>query len=88
MAAPINGVDDKGAALLEQAMNESFKTHGANTTITHIAKYLGNLDDLQAKDLCQKRSIPIRNRGLMGNISTDEPTSIWTILWSSLNWKS
>jgi hypothetical protein len=53
MAAPINGVDDKGAALLEQAMNESFKKYKTKTTITHIANYLRNLDDPQAKDLGQ-----------------------------------
>lgn len=51
MAAPIKGVDDKGAALLEQAMNESFKEHGSETTITHIAKFLKEREDLQAKDL-------------------------------------
>jgi conjugal transfer ATP-binding protein TraC len=45
MAAPIKGVDDKGAALLEQAMNESFKEHGSETTITDIAYYLKNLKD-------------------------------------------
>ncbi len=53
MAAPINGVNDKGAALLEQATNESFKQRGKETTITDIASYLLNLDDEQAKDLGQ-----------------------------------
>lgn len=53
MAAPINGVDDKGAALLEQAMNESFKKYKTETTVTRIANYLKNLDDIQAKDLGQ-----------------------------------
>ena len=51
MAAPIKGVDDKGASLLEQAMNESFNMYGSETTITHIADYLKQKDDLQAKDL-------------------------------------
>ena len=51
MAAPIKGVDDKGAALLEQAMNESFKRYGSETTMTDIANYLKAKDDEQAKDL-------------------------------------
>lgn len=51
MAAPIKGVEDKGAALLEQAMNESFKEHGSETTITHIAKFLKGREDREAKDL-------------------------------------
>ena len=53
MAAPINGVNDKGAALLEQATTESFKRNGHNTTITDIANYLLNQDDDQANDLGQ-----------------------------------
>ncbi|MDR3155769.1 MAG: type IV secretion system protein TraC [Holosporaceae bacterium] len=53
MAAPINGVDDKGAALLEQATSESFKKYGTTTTITHIAEFLLALDDVQARDLGQ-----------------------------------
>jgi conjugal transfer ATP-binding protein TraC len=53
MAAPINGVDDKGAALLEQAMNESFKKYGTDTTIGSMAQYLRNLEDLAAHDLGQ-----------------------------------
>ena len=51
MAAPIKGVDDKGASLLEQAMNESFNMYGSETTITHIADYLKQKNDLQANDL-------------------------------------
>jgi conjugal transfer ATP-binding protein TraC len=53
MAAPTNGVDDKEAALLEQAMNESFRKHGQNTTISHIAQRLKSIDDQQAQDLGQ-----------------------------------
>ncbi|MBR1733912.1 MAG: type IV secretion system protein TraC [Alphaproteobacteria bacterium] len=53
MAAPINGVDDKGAALLEQATNEAFKCNGNKTTITNIAGYLLDQDDSQANDLGQ-----------------------------------
>ena len=51
MAAPIKGVDDKGASLLEQAMNESFNMYGSETTITHIADYLKQKNDLRANDL-------------------------------------
>jgi conjugal transfer ATP-binding protein TraC len=53
MAAPINGVDDKEAALLEQAMNESFKKYGTDTTISSMAQYLENIDDPVAHDLGQ-----------------------------------
>ena len=51
MAAPMRGVDDKGAALLEEATNEAFKKSGTNTTITDIANYLLNQNDIQANDL-------------------------------------
>jgi conjugal transfer ATP-binding protein TraC len=53
MAAPINGVDDKGAALLEQATNEAFKKNKNKTTITDIADFLLSLNDDQARDLGQ-----------------------------------
>jgi conjugal transfer ATP-binding protein TraC len=53
MAAPINGVNDKGAALLEQATNEAFRKNGNKTTITDIANYLLSLKDQQANDLGQ-----------------------------------
>jgi conjugal transfer ATP-binding protein TraC len=53
MAAPINGVDDKEAALLEQAMNESFKKYGTDTTIGSIARYLESIADPVARDLGQ-----------------------------------
>jgi conjugal transfer ATP-binding protein TraC len=53
MAAPINGVDDKGAALLEQATNESFKKYGKDTTITSIVEFLFSAVDEQARDLGQ-----------------------------------
>lgn len=51
MAAPMRGVDDKGAALLEEATNEEFKKNGTNTTISDIANYLLNQKDIQANDL-------------------------------------
>ena len=79
MAAPINGVDDKGAALLEQAMNESFKTRGSETTITNIADYLRGLNDQQAQDLGQML-YPFTRSGAYGkyfegkaNINLDNP---------------
>ena len=53
MAAPMKGVDDKGAALLEQATNEAFKKNKNKTTITDIADFLLSLDDDQARDLGQ-----------------------------------
>ena len=43
MAAPIKGVDDKGASLLEQAMNESFNMYGSETLARRLRKYRGSL---------------------------------------------
>lgn len=53
MAAPSHGVDDKGAALLEQAMLETWQVYKNETTITRIAEYLLNNDDPKANDLGQ-----------------------------------
>lgn len=65
MAAPINGVNDKGAALLEQATNEAFKQYGNETTITDIANYLLSLNDIQAQDL-GKMLYPYTKSGVYG----------------------
>ncbi len=65
MSAPINGVDDKGAALLEQATNEAFKKHLNKTTITDIAEYLLALDDTLANDLGQML-YPYTSNGVYG----------------------
>jgi conjugal transfer ATP-binding protein TraC len=51
MAAPINGVGDKGAALLEQATGEAFGANGNATTVTDIAERLLAMDDILANDL-------------------------------------
>lgn len=65
MAAPINGVSDKGAALLEQATNEAFKKYKNETTITDIANYLLSLEDEQAQDL-GKMLYPYTEAGVYG----------------------
>lgn len=65
MAAPINGVSDKGAALLEQATNEAFKKYKNETTITDIADYLLSLEDDQAQDL-GKMLYPYTEAGVYG----------------------
>lgn len=65
MAAPINGVNDKGAALLERATNEAFKQYRNETTITDIANYLLSLDDEQAQDL-GKMLYPYTQAGVYG----------------------
>ena len=65
MSAPINGVNDKGAALLEQATNEAFKKHLNKTTITDIAEYLLALDDTLANDLGQML-YPYTSNGVYG----------------------
>ncbi len=51
MAAPTRGVDDMEAALLEQAMLETWKNHKNNSTISDIAKFLLNHEDKKAQDL-------------------------------------
>ncbi len=71
MAAPINGVDDKGAALLEQATNESFKRHQNKTTITDIADYLLSLEDDLANDL-GKMLYPYTTNGVHGKYFNGE----------------
>lgn len=51
MAAPTQGVDDMGAALIEQAMRETWLAHGQESTITHIAGWLLAHTDKKAQDL-------------------------------------
>ena len=53
MAAPSHGVDDKGAALLEQAMLETWATYKNHATISDIADWLNNHHDPKANDLGQ-----------------------------------
>jgi conjugal transfer ATP-binding protein TraC len=79
MAAPINGVDDKGAALLEQATLEAFRERGCNTDITDIAERLLSMKDIMAEDL-GKMLYPYTKKGSYGryfngpsNIDLDNP---------------
>lgn len=51
MAAPTRGVDDMEAALLEQAMLETWKNLKNNSTITDIAQFLLKHEDKKAQDL-------------------------------------
>lgn len=51
MAAPSQGVDDMGAALLEQAMILTWHSHKTDSTITHIAEWLLAHKDKKAQDL-------------------------------------
>jgi conjugal transfer ATP-binding protein TraC len=53
MAAPNHGVDDKGAALLEQAMLETWQTYKNDSTISQIADWLTSHSDPKANDLGQ-----------------------------------
>ena len=57
MAAPTHGVDDQGAALLEQAMLETWGTFKNDSTISDIADWLTSRgeaqNDQRAKDLSQ-----------------------------------
>lgn len=51
MAAPTKGVDDMEAALLEQAMLETWKILKNQTTISDIAQFLLKHEDKKAQDL-------------------------------------
>jgi conjugal transfer ATP-binding protein TraC len=51
MAAPSQGVDDKGAALLEQAMLETWQRYKNASTISLIAEWLLDQADEKARDL-------------------------------------
>ena len=57
MAAPTHGVDDQGAALLEQAMLETWSVYKNQSTISNIADWLTSRGetngDQRAKDLAQ-----------------------------------
>lgn len=65
MAAPNHGVDDKGAALLEQAMLEVWALHKNSATITHIAQWLNEHKDPRANDLGQML-FPYTKQGTYG----------------------
>jgi conjugal transfer ATP-binding protein TraC len=65
MASPSNCLDDKGAALLEKAMFETWKVYKNNTNISLIANWLLNNDDQKAKDLGQML-YPYTKNGVYG----------------------
>jgi conjugal transfer ATP-binding protein TraC len=51
MAGPTQGVDDLEASYLEQAMRETWRLKGTETTLTHVAQWLLAHGDKKAKDL-------------------------------------
>lgn len=51
MAAPTGGVGDMESALLEQALLETWRVHGRNSTITEVATWLKSHADKKAQDL-------------------------------------
>lgn len=65
MAAPTQGVDDMGVAIMEQAMREVWKENGNKATVTHIAKWLLAQKDSRAKDL-GTMLYPYTDQGLYG----------------------
>ncbi len=65
MAAPTQGVDDVGAALIEQAMRETWKVYGEVCTITHIADWLTGHAHKKAQDLGTMLS-PYTKHGVYG----------------------
>ena len=65
MAAPIDGVNDKGAALLQLATDSAFKQYGNKTNITNIAEFLLNNDDSLSQDL-GKMLYPYTINGVYG----------------------
>ncbi len=69
MAAPNHGVDDKGAALLEQAMLETWEKYKNQSTISDIADWLTGHPDSKARDLGQML-YPYRHLELMDVILT------------------
>ncbi len=65
MAAPTRGVDDMEAALLEQAMLETWKNHKQNSTISDIATLLLKHPDKKAQDL-GTMLFPYTEKGIYG----------------------
>jgi conjugal transfer ATP-binding protein TraC len=65
MAAPTQGVDDVGAALIEQAMRETWKMYMQQCTITHIADWLLGHVHKKAQDLGTMLS-PYTQHGVYG----------------------
>lgn len=65
MAAPTKGVDDMEAALLEQAMLETWKAYQNETTITLIADYLSKHKEKKAQDLATML-FPYTDKGIYG----------------------
>ncbi|MEI8295949.1 MAG: type IV secretion system protein TraC, partial [Alphaproteobacteria bacterium] len=51
MAAPSQGVDDMGAALIEQAIIAAWHGHKTQANLTHVAKWLLEHESRQAQDL-------------------------------------
>jgi conjugal transfer ATP-binding protein TraC len=79
MAAPTQGVDDVGAALIEQALRETWRVHGQQCTITHIADWLLGHSHKKAQDLGTMLS-PYTQQGVYGrffngpaNVNLDNP---------------
>jgi conjugal transfer ATP-binding protein TraC len=65
MAAPSLGVDDKGSAILEQAMLEVWNKYKNEATISLVADWLTNNPDNLAKDLGQML-YPYTSQGTYG----------------------
>ncbi len=65
MAAPTRGVDDMEAALLEQAMLETWKNHKQNSTMSDIAALLLQHKDKKAQDL-GTMLFPYTSKGIYG----------------------
>jgi conjugal transfer ATP-binding protein TraC len=65
MVAPIKGVDDMGISLMEQAMRETWKAYGQQSTISQIAKWLLTQKDPRANDL-GTMLYPYTEQGLYG----------------------
>jgi conjugal transfer ATP-binding protein TraC len=65
MAAPSQGVDDKGAAMLSQAMLETWAQYKNQTTVTLISQWLTAHKDAKARDLGQML-FPYTDKGTYG----------------------
>jgi len=65
MAAATRETSDLENAMIEEAIFDSFKEHGNETTVSHVAHFLSIQDDSRAKDLA-RMLLPYTKDGMYG----------------------
>lgn len=75
MASPRDNLSDKGAALIEQAMCEVWRTHQSQATISHMAEWLKACPDDTAHDLAQML-FPYTEHGPYGKYFHEESSPL------------